>query len=154
LPRTLNITLLQVTNTGPNKPIFLFVLDPWETVTNNWKDLWNYSAIFSLALFLFLHRWRRVNYVKSKAIFVTGRGDWQGFETPRLTHFLDNRLTDGGEVVSLTRQQAALYTPGRFLVLISVRGWVDPRTIVRLEGLDKLKKKHHHRDSNPRTSGL
>jgi hypothetical protein len=36
-----------------------------------------------------------------KAIPVSGRGGPQSCETSRLPHFLDNRLTDGGEVVSL-----------------------------------------------------
>jgi hypothetical protein len=41
--------------------------------------------------------------IKSKAIPVTGHGGPYGCETSELPHFLDNRLTDGGEVVSLTR---------------------------------------------------
>jgi hypothetical protein len=38
------------------------------------------------------------------------------------TFSLDNRLTDGGEVASLTRRQAALYPPGSFLVVMLIRG--------------------------------
>jgi hypothetical protein len=41
---------------------------------------------------------------KGKAILATGREDPWGCETSKLPHFLDNRLTDGGEAVSLTRR--------------------------------------------------
>jgi hypothetical protein len=44
-------------------------------------------------------------------------------------------------VVRLSALRAScLLLPGRFLVLIFGRGWVKPRAIVQLEGLDQLKK--------------
>jgi hypothetical protein len=50
---------------------------------------------------------------KGKALPLTGREGPQGCETSRLPHFLDNRLTDGGEVVSLMCWQP--YTPRKIL---------------------------------------
>jgi hypothetical protein len=62
----------------------------------------------------------KVKVKKIKAIPVTGRGGPLVCETSRLPHLLHNGLTDGGEVVSLTRRP--FFTPGKFLVLISVKG--------------------------------
>jgi hypothetical protein len=90
--------------------------------------------------------------IKGKAIPVTGRGDPEGCETPRLPHFLDNRLRDGGKVISLKPRPP--FTPGRSLVLISVRDWVDPRAIVRLEGLDQLKNPITSSEIETATCGL
>jgi hypothetical protein len=42
-----------------------------------------------------------------KAIRVRGRGAPLGCETSRLPHFLDNRLQDGDNVVSLTRRPSS-----------------------------------------------
>jgi hypothetical protein len=41
---------------------------------------------------------------KGKAIFLTGRRGPYDCETSTLPHFLDNQLTDVGEVVSLKRR--------------------------------------------------
>jgi hypothetical protein len=67
-----------------------------------------------------MHGSGTISRVKGKAIPVTGRAGPQGFKTLRFPHFLDNRLTDGGEVVK-PYALPAFYPPGRFLVLISAR---------------------------------
>jgi hypothetical protein len=40
--------------------------------------------------------------IKSKAILITGRGALWGCEILSTSHCLDNRLTGGGKIVSLT----------------------------------------------------
>jgi hypothetical protein len=53
--------------------------------------------------------------------------------------FLRQSAHEGGKVVSPTHRPPL--TQEIFLALISVRGWVDPRVIVRPEGLCQWKKK-------------
>jgi hypothetical protein len=101
---------------------------PLQRINVHCKQKYEWKVVIS-------RRHMKVN--KSKAIPVTGRGGPKGCEKSRLPHFLDSRLTKGGEVFSLTRGRPLL--PGRFLVIISVIGCFVPRAIVRLDGLGQLK---------------
>jgi hypothetical protein len=63
--------------------------------------------------------------VKSKAIPVTGLGGLLSSEMLRITHCLDNRLTDVGKVASPTLRPTLIprnIITFMLLVLISVRG--------------------------------
>jgi hypothetical protein len=73
----------------------------------------------------------------SKAILVTSRGG-HSVLTFRPPQFVHNRLTDGGEVISLRSRPILPLPPRRFLVFFFVRGWVDYRAIVWLDGSNKL----------------
>jgi hypothetical protein len=74
---------------------------------------------------------------KGKAIPVTDRGGPWGCETSRLRNFY---IIGSQMAVSLSLLRVGRpLPPGRFLVLISVRSWVDPKAIVRLEGISQLK---------------
>jgi hypothetical protein len=74
----------------------------------------------------------------SKATPATGRGGPQGCETSRFPHFLDNRLTDGGKVVSLTRRPP-LTPPKYSWYSFLLEAESTPGATVRLEGLGQLK---------------
>jgi hypothetical protein len=61
---------------------------------------------------------------EGKVFPITGRGGPQGCDTLRLSHFLDNRFTDGDDDIGLTRQ--GFLSQGRFLVLILLKAESTP----------------------------
>jgi hypothetical protein len=56
----------------------------------------------------------------------------------KFPYFLDSRLTDGGEVVSLTRMSSFISQEGPWYSFL-LEAESTPRAIVRLEGLGQLK---------------
>jgi hypothetical protein len=78
----------------------------------------NFLQIVNLILFqsqLPCKRTTNILIKKGKAaILVTGREGPEGCETSRLPHFLDSRLTYGGNVVSLTHWPP--FTPRKILI--------------------------------------
>jgi hypothetical protein len=70
------------------------------------------------------------------------------------SHFLENRLTDGVEVVSLKRRPTARYPQEVTWYSFLLEAESNPRDIVRLEGLGQLKNPIISSDSSTRPSGL
>jgi hypothetical protein len=87
-------------------------LEPYKSSSHPYTTHFNVRAYLPLGflkhLFLLGHLIKDfcamlMSPIKGKTITVAGHGDPYGCETSRLPYFLENRLTDGGEFVSLTR---------------------------------------------------
>jgi hypothetical protein len=115
---------------------------------------WYTSGLVSILIYLVL-----LYYITYHTIsyHMTKQSHYRPWEAPRFpggwgSQILRQSAHEASKVVSPTHRPPL--PPGNILVLISVRGWVDPRAIVDRKDYVNENIQWHDRDSKPRPTGL
>jgi hypothetical protein len=119
----------------------------------NSEFIYKTTEYIYIYIYIYIHTH---NYLRVKAIPITGSGGLQACEMLRITHFIDKRLTDGSKVSHMHRPSST--TQKHYLSASDThfcQRLSKSQGLVRWEELGELeKKKSPHRFLNPLPSDL